>query len=344
MARRSFLFVDRFVATLPIPFNRQQDVVDRIPETPHPYWRIAHFTRRSLYRTKFQLALASNVTLPQRQFDALETEYEGRTAAQLGPVAYVSCDPIYRTQRFLRFEFSPNAAGSGGRTRLRRFLELLLADGYRQAISEARITRLDIGFDVYRQPLRDLAISFRQGRKTRGTRVITGGDGEVESIYTPGGATRQLAVYDKTREINFQARKAASESSRRYVLLADARTRFEYRWRKESFSWHDVGNLGNPFVRYDVREYQRNEPLIDAAIERLLFDAAASRNVGRLLGTLDGNSAKATSTMRRLLREAFARCPSPVWWDPVQIWTGLPAAIAEIGLYRGTRSREDWAS
>ncbi len=333
MARRGPLFVDRLVATIPVPSSERDAVRDRIPDPMQSRWRIALRAASRQYRWNYKLALTGNASLSQPQFDALDANYDERSPTQLGGVAYISCVPVFQTQRFLRLEFSPDAAGSSGRANLRRFLELMLGDSYSRAMGEARITRVDVGFDLHRQHIRDLAIAFVQGRRGRGTRVFTGADDELESIYNPASGEHQLVVYDKTRELNYKARKAARESGVRRVPLGGTRTRFEYRWRKEQFTWRDLTRLDNPFMRYEVREYRRSTESLNAETERFLFDATASRSLEKVLHSFVGNSQRADSEKRQLMREAYGRWPSPAWWNPSEIWRQLPDAIRDIGLY-----------
>lgn len=110
----------------------------------------------------------------------------------------------------LRLEYSPNNFGESGRALLGDFLRNILGDDYLADVQGARLTRLDVAFDVRRIPLKDLMIIDLRSRKSS---IIRGKQGEAESYYFPFKGTNQLCVYDKLSRDSGCERVAPSKST-----------------------------------------------------------------------------------------------------------------------------------
>lgn len=334
MARRSSLFVDRLVLTIDIPQEDREDIRCRIPTTDDPSWRINRRGPSGIYETNFNLDLG-NQRLERGRWDddAPDRSPVDRPESQLGTSAYVSIAPRYRHQRYLRIEYSPHAAGESGRQRLREFIEVLLGRDYERRIREARISRIDVGFDVWRVKLADLRIEMaaRQGQRFR--RQYVGASGELETIYLPAGGIGFLAIYDKKRDLNRRNKKESLLRGTTYAPRVTECVRFEYRWSKKKFTWAEVIALPNNFMRYDVRAFQHLSTRLDADLERLFFDAGGTRSITRLLESINGTSPQERILRRNRLRLSSNQLPIPEWWNPSEFWRELPLAIANIGVY-----------
>ena len=296
-----------------------------------------------LYEYNFRLALRNPIDLPW-DADTLDRGDSTRNAGQLEGAAYISLAP-WRDQRvrYLRIEYSPNAAGEGGRARLRRFLDELLDGRCDDFIRQAFVTRVDVGFDVYRLPLKNILVTQRmiRGRQNRGARLFVGKDGELETIYTPLAKSRYLVLYDKTKEINAKRGKQARLEGSLYSPSVGSRTRIEYRSHglKEMRFVELAQQLPNPFEQFDLREFHWSGRL-PAFKERLFFDALKTRPAINLFREMvaQGVAGNAGNEVRAL-RVAMNRYPVPSWWSPDALWSEFPSAFRAIGLPVSNRRR-----
>lgn len=341
MARRGRLFIDRLVLSFPVDPLDQNYIRRRVPSVDSEWGSDMTLPRsKGAYRLNFRLSLGG--LIPARtawHADALDGRDNTRIANQLGTTAYISLDPWRNLRvRYLRIEFSPHAAGASGRRKMGCFLDELLGDRRDEFLRQAVVTRLDVGFDVYRLRIKDILVARGavRGRQTNGARLFVGEDGELESIYTPLSGTRYLVIYDKTKELNKRRRQRAHEEGTNYVPLASSRTRIEYRWHALNLPWPDVDqHLNNAFAQFTVRQFQRNSSMVPAHEERFLFDASRTRQFDALLDEIDEGVRTDILLRRGALRIANRQYPVPAWWNPDDFWTELPQALEETGLQPG---------
>lgn len=236
MARRSRLFVDRLTLAIPVDAYERDRILDRVPSLDSEWGRfLSEPSQRGRYEYNFRLALRGPL-IGDWDFDSLESVDFRRPAQQLLGSAYISFKPknTNSNMKYLRVEFSPHAAGSAGRARLRSFLGGLLGDALEESLAQSYVNRLDIGFDVSRLSIQDLMVTHLhgRGRPNPGARLFVGKSGRLETIYTPLTEKNYLTIYDKMAELNFRQKKVAKETGSDYVPLTSTRTRFEYRWHK----------------------------------------------------------------------------------------------------------------
>lgn len=347
MTKRSSLFIDRLVLSIPVSASEQQLISDRIP-TADSEWGgyLSPPRRRGAYRENFRLSLSDSIS-NQAPWDSeiLESTGNTRIASQLGAKAYISLNPWQDRVRYLRIEFSPYAAGAHGRRRMRAFLDVILGTHCDALLRQVIVTRLDVGFDVYRLSVKDILVARGavRGRQTNGARLFVGEDGELETVYTPLSGTRYLVIYDKTKELNKKRRRRAQEEGTDYVPLASARTRIEYRWHALNLPWAHVGqHLNNAFAQFTVRQFQRSASTGPAHEERLLFDASRTRRFEALLDEIREGTRTDILLRREELRIANRQYPVPAWWNPDDFWTELPQALEETGLLPAPEA-DPWA-
>lgn len=349
MTKRSILFIDRLVLSFPLSPSEQRVISQRFPSGDSDWGEYLSGPRaKGGYSMNFRLLLG-NAILRSTSWDAdiLDQRDNTRIANQLGASAYISLNPWQDRVRYLRIEFSPHAAGASGRQRMRRFLEELFGNQFDSIMCQAVVTRLDVGFDVYRLHVRDLLISraVTRGRQSNGTRLFIGQDGELETIYTPLSSNRYLVLYDKFKEVNSKLRKLARLRGSRFVPYGGSRTRIEYRWRDLNERWVDVAqNLNNAFAQFTIQQYRRSSVSMLSLSERCFFDALKTRSLEELLHEVNSDSQSDTLVQRESLRRIVHDYPVPAWFNPEELWAELPQALERTGLLPSPEPDDLWGS
>ena len=339
--------MDRLTLAIPVDEPERSEILDNVPSLDSDWGGfLSRPSRRGLYEYNYRLALRGPL-IGDWDFDSLDEVDVRRRAQQLLGSAYISFMPRDRNSnmKYLRVEFSPHAAGSAGRARLRNFLGCLLGDALDESLARSDVNRLDVGFDVYRFQIQDLLVTHfhGRGRSNPGARLFVGKGGRLETIYTPLTAKNYLTIYDKTAELNFRQKKVAKETGANYVPLTGARTRIEYRWHKLSkklFRQLPRG-LSNPFRRFDVREFPGNNFRMSFE-ERLFFDALKTKPREALFQEAARYCERSEYLRKRgALTVAMNRYPVPDWWEPDAFWSELPQALRDTGFFTrpATRSR-----
>ena len=293
MARYPTLFIDKLAITIPLEGQRAQEVHEAVIDSAErwgDYIALASLRNRS-YRGQYKFSTP-----------------EGSNAVLL-------LEPINRRNNYFKLEYSPNNFGEGGRALLGEYLREILGGTYLDDILSAKLTRLDVAFDVRRLRLKDLLIVDTRGGKSA---IIRGGQGEPESYYFPFKGTNQLCVYDKLQEtIDKQGPPPPNHKQAQWV-------RFEYRYRRLSrYTLGDVvGRMENPFRNFEVKQFGAMAVHINTERLRMFFDGCRMAGVESVLEEIPD------SATRDRLFSAYRAFPTPAFWQRrTSIWGGLPSAI-----------------
>lgn len=294
MPRVPQLFIDKLAITIPLEGTRGEQVHQTVRDQTErwcDFISLASFRNRG-YRGQYRFALEND-----------------HSAALL-------LEPRNQRNNYFKLEYSPNNFGDDGRALLGEYLRDILGDGYLTDIRNARLTRLDVAFDVRRMRLKDLMIIDLRNRKSS---IIRGRQGEAESYYFPFKGTNQLCVYDKLQEqIDINGPLLANRKPAEWI-------RFEYRYRRlNGYTLGDVvGRMQNPFAdNFDVRQFGTTEAQLDAERLRMFFDACRLAGVESILEEIP------ELHMKDSYRLAYRTFPVPYFWQRrTSIWAGFRAAI-----------------
>lgn len=294
MSRYPTLFIDKLALSIPIEAQRQEDVREAINESSERWMDFISLAslRNHRYEGQFQF------TTPE------------------GYQAVLLLQPRNRRNNFFKLEYSPNNFGEAGRALLGDYLREILGAGYLEDILSARLSRLDVAFDVRRVPLKELLIVDLRGGKSSIIRGRRGGD--AESYYFPFNGTNQLCVYDKLQEIIDT--QGPLPPNRRPVPWV----RFEYRYRRLTrYTLNDVvGRMENPFQNFEVKRFGMTAVRINAERQRMFFDGCRLAGVDSILQEMSN------SATRDLFADAYRTFPVPTFWQRrTSIWGGLRNAI-----------------
>jgi hypothetical protein len=294
MSRYPSLFIDKLAVTIPLDGSRGADVHHAVTESAYEW---SEFISLASLRNRSYIG--------QYKF----TISDGRSATLL-------LQPRNPRNNYFKLEYSPNNFGEEGRALLGEYLRNILGDGYLDDIRGAKLTRLDVTFDVRRLPLKDLLIVDCKGRKSSIIRGREGGD--AETYYFPFDGKRQLCVYDKLQQIRDKQGLPPSGIGRAPWV------RFEYRCRSLSrYTLDDVvGRMENPFNNFIVKQFSLTDIGISYENLRMFFDSC------RLAGVDSTLSGIQDTAMRDSLALAYRTFPTPAFWQRrTSIWAGFRTAI-----------------
>lgn len=294
MPRYPALFIDTLAITLPLGEQRGREVHEAVIESHHHHW-------------------ADYISPGRFAIRGYRGNYEFVTPK--GSKAKLFLQPTKPRNNEFRLEYSPNNFGDDGRALLGDYLRDILGAGYLEDILNAKLTRLDVAFDVPRIRLKDLLIVDLRGSKSS---IIRGIEGEPESYYFPYDSTNQILVYDKLQEtIEREGLSTAGHVRAR-------RVRFEYRYSKMKNYTLDtvVGRMQSPYKHFDVRRFVPTEARVPNERQRIFFDACRLSGVDSVL-----NEIPDIATRQRLLTN-YRAFPTPEFWKRrTSIWGGLRNAI-----------------
>lgn len=289
------LFIDRLSVTIPLDrdSDRKHEVHEAVNDSLHAWDQFITLEDpvNSRYRSKYKFTV------------------EG------GAKATLFLNPRNRSDNYFRLEYSPDRFGHAGRAILGEYLQEVMGDTYLDDLLEARLTRLDVAFDVRRVRLKDLLIvDLRDGKSA----IIRGRDGQAESFYFPFDGTNQLCVYNKLQEIwDKQGTPPPPRPPSPWV-------RFEYRYRRlTNYTLGDIaGRLENPFNNFDVKRFGAAQADIDPDFLRMFFDGCRLTGVASVLEEVPDIAT------RESLTQAYQTFPIPNFWRRrTSIWGGLPTAV-----------------
>lgn len=224
-----------------------------------------------------------------------------------------------RGQRgFMRVEWNPSALGPLSKSRLSMLLETIVP-GYSAQLflSTARVTRIDLSFDIYNVHPDSFLVFTPPLRKTVSVRYAYGGEGGCNAIQIGSSTSdRQLLIYDKRLQLDLQSR------ARTVPLLRRSRTRFELRLQASSLQALMTGP--NPFAQYVVvpKALMSTQGFKLHEVDFFL-DSCIQRGAQAALSRIED------IRLRRKYAEALRAIPSPNWWQPSITWAQLPRALAD---------------
>lgn len=294
MSNYPALFVDKLAITIPLEGLRGEEVHQAVTDSAYEW---SEFISLASLRNRSYLG--------QYKFNTLE-----------GSEAVLLLQPRNRRHNYFKLEYSPNNFGEAGRAVLGEYLREILGDAYLEDILNAKLTRLDVAFDVRRLHLKDLLIVDLRGGKSSIIRGRRGGD--AESYYFPFKGTNQLCVYDKLQEITDT--QGPSPRNRRRAPWV----RFEYRYRRLTryTLGNVVGRMENPFQNFEVKHFGMTEARVNAEHLRMLFDGCRLAGVKSILEEIPDAAARDTLAL------AYRTFPVPTFWRRrTSIWGGLRRAI-----------------
>jgi len=290
------LFVDKLAITIPLEGARGEEVHQAVIDSAHDW---SEFISLASLRNRSYLG-----------------QYKFST--QDGNEAVLLLQPRNRSNNYFKLEYSPNNFGAAGRALLGNYLRQILGETYLNDVQNARLTRLDVAFDLRRVRLKDLLIVDLRGGKSS---IIRGREsGDAESYYFPHKGTNQLCVYDKLQEM-IDTRKLLPQPNRRYAPWI----RFEYRYRRlNRYTLADVvGRMENPFQNFEVKQFGMTEARISYERLRMIFDGC------RLAGVESFLEEKSDTATQDKLVLAYRTFPVPSFWlRRTSIWGGFRRAIA----------------
>jgi hypothetical protein len=295
MSRYPALFIDKLAITIPLETARSEGVHDAVIESHHHQWADyispGRFSNRG-YRGNYEFITPE------------------------GSKAFLFLQATNPRNNQFRLEYSPNNFGEAGRALLGGYLREILGETYLDDVLGARLTRLDVAFDVRRVRLKDLLIVDLRGGKSS---IIRGKEGrDAESYYFPFKGTNQLCVYDKLQE-DIDNHGSPPPDYRRAQWI-----RFEYRYRRLSrYTLGDVvGRLVNPFRNFEVKQFGDTRVRINTERLRMFFDGCRTAGVDSMLEEIPDIA------IRNRLRTAYREFPVPTFWQRrTSIWAGLRGAI-----------------
>lgn len=285
---RTPVFIDKLSLTLHVPTDEQDTVTENFHQT--------HLEGVEIERIQFGEALKTY-------------QYAWRLNLDNGEFCLIQHSPRRGRSNFLRIEFNPAKVGRIGCDAVFQLLARSIPS-FASALQNARVTRIDIAFDVD-HPISRLLV-FDTPRKQVSRTFTT--QGELNAL-TIGSleSDRYLLVYDKRLEDEVCSGR----------ITARIKTRFELRLRDLS-SFADLGRINNPLMNYTVRE------LDFALAQQSTHEWKWLLHASSVIGAQAALSLIQNRTVRRRIRDALRTIPTPSWWNPESIWSEVPAALRYV--------------
>lgn len=244
-----------------------------------------------------------------------------------GPTCFctVQLQPRRPGHRFIRLEWNPNLAQAANPESIGMIHALLseCVPSYESIqLFDARITRIDLAFDVYRTRVESVFISSLLRKNSSGQYVQLSEEflhtGYVNARYVgKPGSDKYLLIYDKDLEAaNREIRPIPAIP--RYPI---PRTRFELRLRNVG-TLSQLAMQGNPWLAYSVTSRMRVSGIKNDFAWQHFLDSCSYRGAQAALSMIP-NRRKRTE-----YRNALYESTPPQWWNPEQIWRELVPAIS----------------
>lgn len=256
----------------------------------------------------------------------------------------IQIEPYKNGVRFMRLEWNPNSAQRvcpEATTRLLQVLAECTPGDPMQLIANARITRIDLTFDLHRIALDSFFVHATLRKNYSGQYFQLHENfepkGKLNARYIGKSDSGQyLLMYDKRLEAEMQQirrnprhrREDRSPSGLRRIM--PTRTRFEMRLRKVG-SWRQLRTLPNPFEKYTVVSYENLGGVRHDHHWKFFVWACQTRGVQAVLSEIKN------PRERKKYDDALKLGEPPSWWNPSLIQAELPAAIYRVfGTEMGT--------
>lgn len=319
MATRRPLFIDKLSVTFQVQRSdhqmRVRDVLSGLAGSEEISLASRGSELRKNYAIAYQVIGSNSKTICTVQADP----YELRRSA------FTGIPP--RSERglrsFMRFEWNPAALNFQEQARLGTLLRTVVPDySIAMLMTEARVTRIDLSFDIYDVLPDSFLIYTSPLHKTVSVLYKYGAEGRCNAVQIGSvKSDRHLLIYDKRLQLNQKPRPAG-----RIPILRRARTRFELRLQAPSFQTLSDGP--NPFDRYKV-----------ASRKLMRTHGFSQHEIGFFLDSCDRRGAQAAlslienARLRRRYSDALLNSPCPNWWQPSDIWNQLPQVIVHAIPY-----------
>ena len=227
-----------------------------------------------------------------------------------GPVI-LSLFPTKKGMAQMRVEFNPSTLGKVGvETFIYEFGEFFLSDGIDEFYGNARVSRLDIAFDIHGLDINDAhfwSSSLKVSQKYNGK------GGRIETLILGSKVGRRLVIYDK----------AAQMLKTKGITLPGPCTRVEAR-AQNCGRLVNLPKLNNPLLDFHVSNMKKPKKL-DPDLW-ILFNAYSQ------LKTQNAALQSLTPKIRGILKDAL-KSQTLKFWDSESLWSDWPNTVNDSGLF-----------
>lgn len=293
-------FIDKLTLTIDIPLSKREAVISRMMDDQ---------TYRGPSKRYRHLAL---VPLNKKNLPHLYSDLSGQSLLR------IEADSKDLSQNFMRFEWNPAKVDN---ILLPSVIEHFLPPlwTYQKLLLTARITRVDITFDVVNVSIDEL-LFYSVRKSCSAVWNVTKAKGG-KTIYLGGERGRlKFSIYDKAELIR-------KNNSKTVPLLKEAFpdqdiTRVELVYKPEKLmKLTELPEITNPFL--DLQVFCTKP---ECGNESDLFKQTLAR--ARYEGLSKALRALSKSNKTKLL-ELLKSCPAE-WWDAEAVWDHMPSVISEL--------------
>lgn len=311
LSTRSSLFIDKLSLTLAPPSHEHE-------------------------RIKLQLeALALNEELERvdDHYSKLRKGYRYAYRLWIGGSYYcvIQVHPYKRESRFMRIEWNPARAPIGHPHPFQCIVGVLsqCTTNMMALLRRARITRIDLSFDLRRVAVSSFFIREATGRSTSGhyksLKEEFGADGRLNSRFIgKPDSGRYLLIYDKKQQLRDAQIRGNTRSSVRREGMSSKR--IESRLTRVELRLHDLKSidallkLENPYSRLTVSTLAGIEAVLPDHFGKFFVGACQWKGLQAVLSDIENRRE------RKRYMDAIRESAPPSWWDSDAIWGELPAA------------------
>ena len=223
-----------------------------------------------------------------------------------------SWDPVIKKRPYLRIEFNPSKLGPKGIKYLfNEEIDLLLEYGTPEFHDKAKISRIDIAFDLLGVSIQDLSVFSDQAvRSAKFERF-----GALESIYLGKSSSQaQTRIYDKVAEMI--AKGLIVESDQPI-------TRIERVVRNAGYL-KNLDKMKNHFSTLQFASMGGTSNGIPAHVWEMFVSHTQRHTTQAVLAQMPKSE--------RAKFKAALKANEPIWWDTADIWKQWPALVDHLGL------------
>jgi hypothetical protein len=243
----------------------------------------------------------------------------------------IQVHPYKKESRFMRIEWNPARAPVGRAHPFQCIISVLsqCTTNCMELIHRARITRIDLSFDLKRIAVDSFFIREATGRSTSGhyksLKEEFGADGRLNSRFIgKPDSGRYLLIYDKRQQLrDAQIRGNTRPSIRREGMVSKRieahLTRVELRLRDLN-SIDALLSLENPYSRLTVSTFAGIQAVLPGHLGKFFVGACQWKGLQAVLSDIKNRRE------RKRYKDAIRESAPPSWWDSDAIWGGLPAA------------------
>jgi hypothetical protein len=313
---RKHLFIDRLSLTFPIPDRK-------------------HNTVRANLET---LCLDAELEKIEDRYSDLLKGYRSAYRLMFDDDLFcaIQIQPHKRGHRFMRLEWNPNAAQRVCAEATLRILVLLrrcLEIDPLETLARAKITRIDLSFNLRRVSLNSFFISTQLHKAVSGDYLqyhhTYARDGYLNARYIgKADSNKYLLMYDKRLHTecalirkNPQTTERANGLGRPDVRLPKI-TRFELRLRRVG-TLEKLMDMRNPWAQYSVTQAINTGGVRNDHLWQFFILSCKQIGAQAALSMIEDFNE------RNRFRKALNLCGAPNWWNPDVIRAELPRALAE---------------